>query len=103
MYKVIIGSKTRLVNPELGVCTCNYGMQGGFCKHLSVITKQIAAEKNWHYKLEQDHRKTLFFLATGIIVLKYKWCDLFKYQFIRLIVAILLYLNAYILFVVLSL
>jgi uncharacterized Zn finger protein len=56
-----------LVNIELGICSCPYGKQGAFCKHLWAVTDKIVDLDVGavFYKPNRSQRESLFLLATG--------------------------------------
>ncbi|XP_067933291.1 uncharacterized protein [Watersipora subatra] len=65
-YEVGIGKTKRLVQADLGLCSCFYGRCGNLCKHIwAVMDSKDFGSGVHHYKPRTEQREQLFWLATG--------------------------------------
>ncbi|XP_067951719.1 uncharacterized protein [Watersipora subatra] len=66
-YEVVIGKTKRLVQADLGLCSCTYGNTGNLCKHLWAVMESAfeCGTNAHHYKPLQHQREVLFWLSTG--------------------------------------
>ncbi|XP_067936754.1 uncharacterized protein [Watersipora subatra] len=67
-YEVGIGKTKRLVQADLGLCSCFYGRCGNLCKHIwAVMDSKDFGSGVHHYKPRTKQQEQLFWLATAIV------------------------------------